>query len=474
MLQALYSRSPRGVQEHVEKVRSSDSGNFMEKFYVGYGHMSIADCGSTTIFIEHVSMFVAKAIQDWSLYSGQEASTRYLDFSKQPIVNPAGTPEAERIQRRWIEFYEKSLEKVQAHLKIKFPRRPEEKEGVYDKAIAARSFDILRGFLPAGATTFLSWHTNLRQAHEKLALLEHHPLKEVREVAINIREALKVKYKNSFDHPKFEQQEAYWEKYVGEHSFSCPDNHPDFGFSHTLELDKLKEYEELLTGRPLKTNLPHFISKFGQCTFDFKLDFGSFRDLQRHRNGVCKMPLLSAKYGFYPWYLDELPEDVRAEAQQLLAEQEKAIMELPVNDLDRQYYFPMGYTITASVTYALPASVYVAELRSNKTVHPTLRVRAQQMGRALRDSVPGLTMYLDENPDDWDIRRGTQDIIKKEDEKIQHNSMPGPEHGHRSGGTTTMASAGGPGVLPQNDQQTQFARTAERGDNGEKDLGISS
>lgn len=474
MLQALYSRSPKGVQEHVEKVRNADSGHFMEKFYVGYGHMSIADCGSTTIFVEHVSMFVAKAIQDWPLYSGQEASTRYLDFSKQPIVNPAGTEEAAKIQKRWIEFYEKSLPSVQAHLKIKYPIKSDEKESVYEKAIAARSFDIMRGFLPAGSTTFLSWHTNLRQAHEKLALLEHHPLQEVREVAANIREALNEKYKNSFAHPKFPKQQEYWKKYVGEETYFCPDDFPDFEYSNTLELDKLKEHEELMAIRPEKTNLPHFLSMYGQCTFKFKLDFGSFRDLQRHRNGVCRMPLLSTKYGFYPWYLNELPEDVRKESEQLIGEQEKAVMALPVDDTVRQYYLPMGYTITASVTYALPASVYVAELRSNKTVHPTLRLRAQQMGRALRESVPGLTMYIDENPDDWDIRRGTQDIINKEDESIQHNRMPGPEHGHRSGGAASMVSPRGSGTFSQDDNSGQPAGIAERGDNGQENLGISS
>jgi hypothetical protein len=71
MMQALYSRSSASVEEHVEKVRATGSGKFMEKFYVGYGHASIADCGSTTVFIEGVSMLVAKAVQDWPLYSGQ-------------------------------------------------------------------------------------------------------------------------------------------------------------------------------------------------------------------------------------------------------------------------------------------------------------------------------------------------------------------------------------------------------------------
>jgi len=47
----------------------------------------------------------------------------------------------------------------------------EKNQNIYDKAIAARAFDILRGFLPAGATTNIAWHTNLRQAADKIAIL---------------------------------------------------------------------------------------------------------------------------------------------------------------------------------------------------------------------------------------------------------------------------------------------------------------
>src|SRR4030042_2909620 len=105
MMQALYSRSPMSVKDHVEKVKQAGSGKFMEQFYVGYGHASIADCGSTTLFAEKVSMLADKAIQDWPLYSGQETSTRYIDMSKQPMVDPMGTSVSKKIHERWMDFY---------------------------------------------------------------------------------------------------------------------------------------------------------------------------------------------------------------------------------------------------------------------------------------------------------------------------------------------------------------------------------
>src|ERR1035437_4347039 len=89
MLQALYSRSIESAQTHIEKVRKT-SGKFMQLFYTNYGHKSIGDCGSTTIFIKGVSMLVAKAVQDNQLYSGQETSSRYMNMSKQHIVDPIG------------------------------------------------------------------------------------------------------------------------------------------------------------------------------------------------------------------------------------------------------------------------------------------------------------------------------------------------------------------------------------------------
>lgn len=85
MLQALYSRSPAPVATHLERIAVSGSGKFMDQFYVGYGHESIGDLGTISVFIEGLSMAAAKAFQDNELYRGQECSTRYIDFSTQPF-----------------------------------------------------------------------------------------------------------------------------------------------------------------------------------------------------------------------------------------------------------------------------------------------------------------------------------------------------------------------------------------------------
>lgn len=414
MLQALYSRSPASVVEHIKKVHQTGSGKFMKTFYIGYGHSSIADCGSTTIFIEKISILAAKAIQDWPLYSGQETSTRYVDMSKQPIIDPINSMDSKEILNRWMDFYISNQTTVQHHLKKLYPKKADENDAVYEKAIKARTFDIMRGFLPSGITTQLSWHTNLRQAADKIALMSHHPLKEVKDLARRIHTGLKEKYPSSFSHETYEPQEKYRELINQQYNYFAPETAVEnFNCSTTIKLEELQKYQKLIDERPAKTGLPHFLTELGLITFDFILDFGSFRDIQRHRNGVCRMPLLTTKFGFNSWYLEQLPDDIREKALTLIDIQTNKIKSLATDNLTRQYYIPLGFNLPCRVTYGLPAAVYVIELRSGRTVHPTLRKIAHQMHHALLSKFPNLKLYSDLEKDDWDIRRGLQDIIKK-------------------------------------------------------------
>lgn len=414
MMQALYSRSAASVTEHLAKVRAAGSGKFMQSFYVGYGHESIGDCGSTTIFIEGVSILAAKAIQDWPLYSGQETSTRYIDMSKQSIEDPIGSEASAAILKKWMDFYLGSQEELIAHLKSVFPRKPDELENVYDKAIKARSFDILRSFLPAGICTQLAWHTNLRQAARKLALLRHHPDAIIQKLANTIQAQLKEKYPSSFSHKQYEEQEVYRTEMAKEYTYFNPETCPlDVTCRTSIQSKELAEYKDAVITRPIKTELPLFMLDLGLVTFEFQLDFGSFRDLQRHRNGVCRMPLLTTRFGFHAWYLEQLPAHLRSQAEALIQEQTAAINALPGTDLEKQYYVSLGYRVPCRITYGLPAALYTIELRAGKTVHPSLRHVSQDMAKTLKEKLPELVIHADMDQDDWDVRRGLQDITEK-------------------------------------------------------------
>jgi thymidylate synthase ThyX len=446
MLQALYSRSPASVISHLEKLKQTGSGKFMDNYYVGYGHASIGDCGSTTVFIEQVSMLVAKAIQDNPLYNGQEASTRYLDFSKQTIIDPYDNPISAKIQARWMEIYNRVLPLLTEGLKQRYAFNPTEykSERTWLNALNARAFDIARALLPIGTTTLLSWSTTLRSARDHLRRLKHHPLPEVRETALTIFAHLRKKYANSFREDDMDLTQSARDTYaakfaerthfVGTHDLA---HQFDLSSEETAQISKgdmivrraaidlvglnAKE-QETLSSRPSGAALPWRLECYGRYNFKFLLDFGSFRDLQRHRNGVCQIPVIDAQFGMHPWYMQQCAQFLSPPdwdtLHQDIASQMAAIAALPQQGIDvapflSQYLYPMGIQALVHVSYSVPQTVYVGELRSAKTVHPSLRPVAQKMLEVLKHDMPSIALYGDRDQDSWSAKRGEQTIANK-------------------------------------------------------------
>ena len=267
--------------------------------------------------------------------------------------------------------------------------------------------------MPAGITTQLSWHTNLRQAWDKLCWLRHTPVEEIRDIAEVMLEKLKKKYPHSFCHNIYDEREAYWGYVMEKYNYYHKPSSPEFGYKTKIKRSELRPYKDILQRRPAKTNLPHFLSELGNVTFDFLLDFGSFRDIQRHRNGVCRMPLLTTDIGFNRWYLEQQPPELRKKAEKLIKEQAAAIKQLNAGKEIAQYYIALGFNVSCRVSYGLPATVYVVELRCGKTMHPSLRKTAHKMYNALKKMFPELKLHCDMDLDDWDIRRGLHDITAK-------------------------------------------------------------
>ena len=448
MLQALYSRSPAGVEHHLEKVKKAGAGKFMSQYYVGYGHASIGDCGVTNIFIENYSMLACKAIQDNPLYSGQEASTRYLDFSRQPAIDPYGTDYTRSILDGWLELYNTWMPKVEAALAEKYPYSADvyKNEKSWANAIQVRAFDTMRSYLPVGTTTLFSWTTNLRQARDRLMKLKSHPLPEVRDMADTIFESVTSNYPNSFSGSEMdENSDRYGKRDAYNRAQAVRENYESYAEikqrlkitdveekalldgellarKNLIDLDGLNTLEtETLATRPRGGVLPRRLEAYGHYTMACAIDFGSYRDLQRHRNGVAPLPLLQPAFGMFKWYTAELAAllgDDYAHLEQATAALFDKIRNLESagiteDPLLTQYLLPMGTTVICSLSYSVPQMVYVGELRSGKTVHPSLRPIAQNMLRRLEEDIPGIALHGDMDSDSWSEKRGTQTITEK-------------------------------------------------------------
>lgn len=417
MALAMYSRDPRSINRHIEHIDQVGPEKFMSSYYVGYGHKSIGNCGTINICIENCSMLAAKAIQNNRLYNGQEASTRYLDMSKQGFINPLGAT-GEHILHRWMELYNRALEVSIRHLKEQFPILPDDSPTVYEKAIKAKAFDIARGFLPAGTKTYVGWHSTLSTAYDHLSKLKYHPLTEVREDALKSLAELKRTYLNSFNFKEYPETEEYL-NLCGEHTYVSPQEMPiidKFYVDHSQYQIKFPttNIQSILQDRPAKTELPEWLNHWGTFDVYYQIDFGSFRDIQRHRSCTQLMPLLTTELNFHPWYLENLPTEFVSSIKPEIIALEQEINKIQ-DSYVRQYYIAMGYKVACKMTLGLPSYVYIAELRSSQNVHPTLRKVAQNMGRFIEETfhIFKPKLYVDYTPDQWSTKRGKQDIVSK-------------------------------------------------------------
>ncbi len=415
MLQALYSRNPGSIIDKLKEVGGDKAGKLMSTYYVGYGHQSIGDCGHFTLFIENVSMIAAKVIQHHPLYIGQEASTRYLDFSKQGYVDVATAPE---IMEFLLDGYRRTLDDLKQSIRKDNPWS--ETTGVnlseWEKACNARAFDIARGLLPTGTKTSLSWTTSFRNCWDHLKKTATHKSSEIKHLAQGLFETVSGQYPQSFP-TKIEWPDlAYFDS-----AFPEITDEELKGESETVLIsllsNRLVKYLVETTALDRKRGEPlhHDLDANVWLKVGWEIDYGSFRDLQRHRNQKMPLPCIEKGAKFSPWYLDNLGAIGCQVLEDFRAKYEPLLKDVPV--WHSQYYYPMASMVKVPMVMSLGQAVYVVETRSSKTVHPTLRSKTLELGAYLKDQQPKLKVHVDQSEDKINWKRGKQDIVKQPEGK---------------------------------------------------------
>jgi len=141
-------------------------------------------------------------------------------------------------------------------------------------------------------------------------------------------------------------------------------------------------------------------------TFELMLDYGAYRDLQRHRMLSPSTQRLSCKLGFEtPRELFELGHgEVYADAM-LMAHDAWQRLE-SVHPLAAQYAVPLGYRIRTLWTLNLRELFHVVELRSAKQGHASYRRVAQGLYRSACAALPWLKELIRVDLKDYATARG--------------------------------------------------------------------
>jgi thymidylate synthase ThyX len=455
MLQAMYSRSYAPIQSRLPTTPEKEDSlrARLRQYYVGYGDKSVGQLGVTAVWFEGVSQLAAKAIEHHPLFNGQESSTRYIDFTNQPMIN-FGDKQLQYWQERWRALYVKALpatiEKIKQEypfeepsftatelqaaaleIKRKEPGWPEQSRDISDEeaqvvlygkaktkwenTIKARAFDICGSLLPAGATTNVVMSATFDTFNDHFGQMLHHPSPEMRHIARETIKGIAHKYPDAtggvdklFERNKYVTDDYFYAP--GSQFLSAAHN------EHSKNKVHLKQHELtwdardlLLKPRARFQDLPRHVAAKNRYALQGFLDFRSFRDLHRHRNGVWLMPVLTTEYGFEPWYLDNLPSDIAEEVRQLAIDFHKVS---PPADhsisVHWQYAIPMGYRVPMSYDCHLGSLLYLFERRTDKTVHQTARRYMQATYRQFNPFEDPFHIHVDMDEDNFTLKRGAQ------------------------------------------------------------------
>lgn len=321
MLQAYYSRSHKPIQERLDELGGDNINKVkdsLSKFYVGYGHDSIGQCGKITIFIEDVSMLTARAIQHHALYDGQEASSRYIDFTQQPPADWAD----KTTHREIIQQYARVCLQLTQAMKKEFPE-------LSDAAIKPKVFDVARGLLPITCTTQLSWTGSIHSIRTHLGRLLRHPHMFVADDAYAIQQALEERWPSLFSIDSIKEDPDYiwyWDGFQPANTCNWSDI---YGVGENNRL-------------------------YGTYSYSAPLDFAGFRDVARHRPAYiqCMDPFHSG--GLFSFYKDTLNHyNIQ---------------------FDDNFGSPLlGVEVNVIVNADLPQWKYMIDLRTSPTVHHSVR-----------------------------------------------------------------------------------------------------
>ncbi|MEO1064053.1 MAG: FAD-dependent thymidylate synthase [Actinomycetota bacterium] len=425
-----------------------------ERVFFDYGDDSVAQLGGVHLACEQASNLLTKVLEWGRLMSYLEQSTRYLSYDariggryryhRPPAVlsGPLGARYVGDMDRLF-DAYAALVPKVQDHLKREFPPAPGTSEVAHRQAIRARSFDAVRGLLPAASLSNVGIY-GTGQGYEALLLrMRAHPLPEARTYADMMLTELRKVIPSFLRRVDLPDRGVAWSDYLETNRLAMDDLaegllagvEPDSGDTVTL-LDFDPDGETKLVAAMLyahsslserqleaqvaqmsaderaavvrayvgdRGNRRHKPGRALERTgyrFDVLSDYGAFRDLQRHRMLTLEWQPLTTRHGYVrPGIVDDAGlTDEFDDAIAIAADLHEAMVEGAPNEA--AYAVPMAFRVRYVMQFNAREAMHMIELRSAPHGHPAYRDVVQQMADRIEHEaghrlVAGMLRYLD-------------------------------------------------------------------------------
>ena len=457
---AKYSRSAQSMLESIGELSTQRAEQFLDTFYFQYGHRSIADLAHLALAVEDVSILAASRVVDEPLWDGQERSTRYQPFKKTGYFTPPelGGEAAERYCRAAdaaFASYESLTTDLLALLVERVPRPDSLEPKAFERTLRARAFDVSRSILPLATITSLGQITSARVLERQISRLLSDPLPEVRRIGAELRRACsepaEEPHRNGHEPVRAAPtlvKYAEPSRYLGETARAMADAaraglanlapperdraveladqetpldeavatllYRADGAGHAyrqvqahvrqMPAERKREILDLaVADRGKHDELLRELQVGYALKFDILMDFGSFRDLHRHRRCVQILQDPTPDHGAEP-AADVFPRafgpDIAGQAleQGLDDRYDRAVAAglgaargLAADEpLAAPYLLPMAARTRALFKMDAAQAVYIAELRTGPGGHFSYRRVAWEIYLALRERAPEL------------------------------------------------------------------------------------
>lgn len=376
---AKYSRSHESARALIEKTPELNATAFQQKVLVDYGHSSVAELATIPVCFEGVSIIASKMLEAWPRPGCSEKSTRMQKFSLDSMCWPTEElrQEFEPLVRKEFELYEKILAWA----------NKENPTGAKGKlAIQREAFDLARGLLPAGTKTNLALVAYPRDLADIIRTLTGASNPEFVDIGKKLKDSLleiggplirytePCEWSNSFKYlqvckdPKAKGQAVFL--------VQCYQHDDIFELVKVTCGMSKEEFISKMDNRPKKADVPD-IFKLYRAEFDIFIDYGSFRDIQRHRRMNKFVPNLNCKYGYYT--PTQFKGDLLLEYTELLEEVVEKVSRSNISEELKQYVIPMNFIHRSYVDMDLQQLYYLVELRTKEGGHETYRKLAYDM-----------------------------------------------------------------------------------------------
>ena len=449
---AMYSRSSLSIRESILKITNEKAAGFFDKTYFGYGHKSIADNAQVPLGVEEISEIGAFELEDEQLWNGQERSTRYQkNFKKYFIPDVIRNTSLERPYCVTADFcldqYERYSTVCFEALVKKYPKPQDMDDGLYERTIRARAFDVARYWLFNGIITSVGQITSARTLEEQICRMMASEYLEVVNIANNMKAACQAKpfCPEGKDEPpvaptlvkytspngyivrvreymrkivadlekKVDLHHVYNRRYAKLENFFMDIRQEivagliyeatdwDYNLIHRLvgistfgNLDFKwvdKVIGDVLAMREKHDALPRAFAAGYNIQFDICMDIGGRRDLHRHRNCIQLHQRFTVDRGFdVPDLVKEIGMyDHYTENMTAVAKMIRGFKVFNCGD----YLIPFAFRAGTLYKMDYRQAEYMTVLRSAPQGHFSYRQIVCEMDYQLRKLVPGLEQF---------------------------------------------------------------------------------